>query len=131
MTHPTISRKDAIGYGHKHYFTGRPCERGHVSERYTSNAACLACLRRVADERHANLRARRALVLEDCAVVSARIPESHAHAFRLAGVILSDPTRAAGLQTIILAMRQEADDARAQEIPTTFLKPAGRIDRTG
>lgn len=25
------------------YFTGRPCRRGHVSERYASNATCVEC----------------------------------------------------------------------------------------
>ena len=28
----------------KRYFTGKPCLRGHVSERITSNKACLTCV---------------------------------------------------------------------------------------
>ena len=26
------------------YFTGRPCKRGHIAERYVSTGACVACL---------------------------------------------------------------------------------------
>ena len=38
-----VSRKQAIRLGIKRYFTGKPCLRGHVSERYTSMAKCVAC----------------------------------------------------------------------------------------
>lgn len=38
-----ISREDAIAAGSKRYFTGKPCKRGHVSERKVSDHACLAC----------------------------------------------------------------------------------------
>ena len=27
----------------KLYFTGKPCQRGHISERYASNATCVEC----------------------------------------------------------------------------------------
>jgi hypothetical protein len=37
-----ISRKDAMAQGLKHYFTGLPCKREHVSER-TLNKVCCAC----------------------------------------------------------------------------------------
>lgn len=36
-------RKDALALGLKHYFTGLPCERGHVSRRYTSGLRCVDC----------------------------------------------------------------------------------------
>lgn len=38
-----ISRKDAISSGHVRYFTGRPCKRCHVCERYTGNRNCVMC----------------------------------------------------------------------------------------
>lgn len=38
-----ISRKDAKARGLKRYFTGKPCERGHFSERYVSVAHCVEC----------------------------------------------------------------------------------------
>lgn len=38
-----ISRKLAKEKGLKHYFTGKPCKHGHISERYTSNNICVDC----------------------------------------------------------------------------------------
>lgn len=38
-----ISRRDAIERGSVHYFTGRPCLRGHVDKRLSSNGACVKC----------------------------------------------------------------------------------------
>ena len=38
-----ISRKEAIGKGLKRYFTGKPCSKGHLSERYVSNPRCIEC----------------------------------------------------------------------------------------
>lgn len=39
-----ISMKDAKQLGLKHYFTGKQCPNGHVSNRYVSNRACLECV---------------------------------------------------------------------------------------
>lgn len=38
-----ISRGDAAMSGKRHYFTGRPCAKGHISTRYTSTGNCTAC----------------------------------------------------------------------------------------
>ena len=43
--HQLISRKDAKAQGLKFYFTGKPCERGHVVERAVGNAGCIECRR--------------------------------------------------------------------------------------
>lgn len=40
-----ISRSEAVAQGLKHYFTGKPCSRGHVDIRMTSTGVCLACSR--------------------------------------------------------------------------------------
>lgn len=40
-----ISRKEALDRGLLRYFTGKSCENGHISERYTKNSACIKCLR--------------------------------------------------------------------------------------
>jgi 5-methylcytosine-specific restriction endonuclease McrA len=40
-----ITRHDAAKLGLKRYFTGKPCEHGHVVERYVINQRCLECLR--------------------------------------------------------------------------------------
>jgi len=38
-----MSHATARGLGLKRYFDGKPCRRGHYSERWTSGAGCLAC----------------------------------------------------------------------------------------
>ena len=38
-----IRRKDAIKKGLVRYFTGKPCPRGHISERTIYGNACLTC----------------------------------------------------------------------------------------
>jgi hypothetical protein len=38
-----ISRKEAIRSGLKRYFTGKPCKRGHIAERFVSGQRCLGC----------------------------------------------------------------------------------------
>lgn len=40
-----ISRKEAKALGLKKYFTGKPCKRGHITERGATNAACYECAR--------------------------------------------------------------------------------------
>ena len=38
-----ISRKEAKAKGLKYYFTGQPCARGHIANRYVSTAQCIEC----------------------------------------------------------------------------------------
>jgi len=38
-----ISRKTALSAALKHYFSGRPCSRGHLALRYTATYECIAC----------------------------------------------------------------------------------------
>ena len=40
-----ISRKEAREQGLKHYFTGKPCKRGHVCQRVTKTKLCILCNR--------------------------------------------------------------------------------------
>lgn len=39
----TISKKKAKETGLKRYFTGKPCRRGHILERFVSSGACIKC----------------------------------------------------------------------------------------
>lgn len=39
-----ISRKEAKVLGLTHYFTGKPCSRGHLSLRYVTTCQCVECL---------------------------------------------------------------------------------------
>jgi 5-methylcytosine-specific restriction endonuclease McrA len=41
--HVIISRKEAKARGLKHYFTGKPCKRGHIALRLTSAEMCTVC----------------------------------------------------------------------------------------
>ena len=38
-----ITRKDALDQGLTHYFTGKPCKRGHVAAKYAKSANCVEC----------------------------------------------------------------------------------------
>jgi hypothetical protein len=38
-----IARKEALAQGLTHYFTGKPCKRGHIATRYVSTANCVEC----------------------------------------------------------------------------------------
>ena len=38
-----IARKDALAQGLTHYFTGKPCKRGHLAVRYASTKSCVEC----------------------------------------------------------------------------------------
>lgn len=40
-----ITRKEAAQQGLSRYYTGKPCKKGHVSERMRSNGQCVTCLR--------------------------------------------------------------------------------------
>lgn len=40
-----VSLNYAREHGLKKYFTGKPCKRGHIAERYTGNKNCSLCIR--------------------------------------------------------------------------------------
>ena len=46
-----ISRKDALAKGLPHFFTGKPCCRGHLELRLVNNKQCVACKRIWSQER--------------------------------------------------------------------------------
>lgn len=41
-----VTRKEAVRNRLGRYYTGRPCKRGHIAERATSNRTCLQCRRK-------------------------------------------------------------------------------------
>lgn len=45
-----ISRADAHEKKLKHFFTGKPCKRGHLRERSVQTGACLGCLSHYAQQ---------------------------------------------------------------------------------
>jgi len=47
-----ITRKQAKDQGLKHYYTGQPCNRGHIDYRFTSIGKCMACAREDAMKQH-------------------------------------------------------------------------------
>lgn len=40
---PIVTRREAFSRGAKRYFTGKPCRKGHVSQRYVSTWSCVVC----------------------------------------------------------------------------------------
>lgn len=51
-----ITHKEAKLRGLKHYYTGKPCNRGHVDERLTSSTTCCTCIRENHHKRYATHR---------------------------------------------------------------------------
>lgn len=61
-----VTRRDAIASGLSRYFLGKPCRRGHLTERYTTSGLCVECrrywnawhdmLRRCTDPKHKSYR---------------------------------------------------------------------------
>ena len=41
-----ITRDEAQAAGLVRYYTGQPCKRGHLAERFVSNGGCVLCLNR-------------------------------------------------------------------------------------
>lgn len=39
-----ISRKEAVEQGLVHFYTGKPCKRGHDANRYSNSGACVPCM---------------------------------------------------------------------------------------
>ena len=42
---PVVKRQDAKSAGQTRYFTGTPCCRGHIAQRFVSTCSCLICWR--------------------------------------------------------------------------------------
>lgn len=38
-----ITKQEAIKQGLTRYFTGKPCSKGHIAERYTCKSTCVTC----------------------------------------------------------------------------------------
>ena len=53
------SAAEARAAGHKHYFTGNPCGRGHIDVRFTSIQKCKACAREDAMALHVHTTGKR------------------------------------------------------------------------
>lgn len=47
-----VTRAEAKARGLKRYFTGRPCKRGHICERYVNECICLHCNKETAIRRY-------------------------------------------------------------------------------
>ena len=54
MSEPPKSRAEAKALGARHYFTGKPCKRGHSGERFTGNGHCVECHREQQRARYAD-----------------------------------------------------------------------------
>lgn len=57
-------RAEAKALGLSRYYTGQPCKRGHIAERYTASAGCVACVRKAVLEQAAEKRQQKRQRLE-------------------------------------------------------------------
>ena len=53
-----VTRQAAIEKGLKRYYTGRPCKKGHKSQRYTLSCSCVQCITEGAEKSRAITRAK-------------------------------------------------------------------------
>lgn len=67
------TRDQALSLGLKHYFTGKPCKRGHTAPRYTSTGACTRCQNVATSAAHQNRNFR----LAGFTTITARVPPEH------------------------------------------------------
>ena len=51
-----VSRKEAVGFRLKHFFTGEACVNGHIAARYTIGGAGVECIAHNNKARNANYR---------------------------------------------------------------------------
>jgi 5-methylcytosine-specific restriction endonuclease McrA len=42
---PCVTRAEAVAVGVKRYFTGKPCPKGHIAERWVASYSCAECQR--------------------------------------------------------------------------------------
>ena len=54
-----VTRQEAENRAIQRYYTGKPCVNGHISERYTSDGACIECRRNTDKKRDYKPRKRR------------------------------------------------------------------------
>jgi hypothetical protein len=64
------TRDQALSLGLKHYYTGKPCKRGHAAPRYVSTGACTRCQGAATSTAHQNRNFR----LAGFTTISARVP---------------------------------------------------------
>lgn len=55
--HKILSRAEALSLGLKRYYTGEPCGKGHIAERYSSNHNCATCCYERLERKYAAKRA--------------------------------------------------------------------------
>lgn len=52
MIRTVISREQAYAQGLKRYYTGEPCKRDHICERFVANTGCVLCQNWGSPKRH-------------------------------------------------------------------------------
>lgn len=91
MNRNIISRLDAMRSGSKFFFTGRPCIRGHVVQRYVSSGGCTACMAAIAEDQKALYKAARTGRFEPLGMrlVTVKVPTTLLDAFKAMCAALS------------------------------------------
>lgn len=60
-----VTRQEAQAAGVTRYYTGKPCIRGHVAMRLTSNGRCIECHRQKDKDRRNGVNTKRTAVVEE------------------------------------------------------------------
>ncbi len=114
-----ISRADAVIVGHKRYFTGRPCSKGHTAQRYVSTGNCCDCQKAYSStyaqsERsvfYRNFDQRKAELLHPGIHVP---PEAHEEIYQYIDMVLSRYKRPPCPRPIVAATAPKPIDTRTE-----------------
>lgn len=77
-----MTRNEAIQLGLKKYNTGRPCNNGHNSDRYTSTGGCCQCQKDVVYKRRKQLSKQIAATKDGRAFIECYVPRDQVAAIR-------------------------------------------------
>src|SRR6185503_18369991 len=77
-----VNRLEAAAQGLKKFNTGRPCNKGHNSDRYTSTGNCVACQREISSSARKTLTKRISATFDGRAHIECKIPAERVTEFR-------------------------------------------------
>lgn len=108
------TRKEALDAKNKRFFTGRPCARGHVAERYTRNGSCVICQKDSVSKYQAKFTMENLPASE---IVTREFPKSQEADFDLFFLVMRKP-----------ALRPTAANVAARDLVLSTLRVAANAD---
>jgi hypothetical protein len=114
------SRVEASNAGHRKFFTGRPCSRGHVAPRYVTTGNCIECAKGYT----AQFKARHNLGRVSNVVTLELHPDDHEAIYVMADYL----NQARGLPPVVRPVQAKVDTRTPWEVTYDLRKRAGDSD---